>query len=301
VSLAERGARVRIERRPAMTDIGGQNIIPGIPKSFPVGDVSKKTAKLAGKVPERVDAGLLPQAPQTSLRARLIEISVRAEAVQRSAGAIRKALEALSSIEDTIRFARDAAEEARSARGLPDGAVSTLQGQVDLAINCVDCLASKAQFGGQDLFTGDCCLEVDGERVRLPRLSSQTLGTTAGMGWDYAFRAGRVEYSQSIASASSGGPNSLAFWADGATEALAAGLDRVQELKGALERFYEKQILPRVSDLAVTMANALASDSREGDLDRVMEMLGEVRREFHRSAPDGPSAERAGSVLRLLQ
>jgi hypothetical protein len=282
-----------------MAEITGPNVTPGAGRQLPAG----QTDSTSGRKSQKSQAAGAPPAAAVSqaeaIRKVLAEVGARAETIQRSALAAQRAIETLGEIEDAIVFALDAAKEATAARGLPEGALGALQGQVDLAITSVDRLAAGAACGGARLFDGKFAVEAEGERIALPQLSSQFLGGATKA--EITHSGDGVEYSQSIASAASGGPNSLLFWADGAAQALSTGLATVRELKASVESFYNQRILPSAGNLAVTLANTLAAAPHGENVDEVMKALTGVRRELQRggAAPGGAGAAR--SVLRLLE
>ncbi len=235
------------------------------------------------------------------LRARILEIGMQAQKVQRAACAVSEAISRLASMEETLLFALEAAQEAKAARTLPAEVVDRLQAQVDLALNCVDYHARNAAFGGEKLFSGNVSIEMGNERLELPALSSGRIGGWRG---DAAFaraESGAVEYSQSVASVASGGPNSLAQWAHGAAMALEAGLRQVRRVKNSVETFYNENVLPEVGGLAVTLANALATGSRGESFDEATALLSQVRDELQQSGLDPATLGDGKGVLQLLE
>lgn len=238
------------------------------------------------------------------LCARIREIGTEAEGVQVAAGSTCRALDALASIEEALVFALDAASEARDARSLPEDALLELQKQVDLAVNCVDAFAEEASFGKRQLFCGESRVESSRQRLHLPRLSSETIGDVSVSGAMPRLKAewpvAKVEYSKSVASASCGGPNCLMFWADGATTVLSAGVEQVRAMQETLSEFYHSEVLPSVKDLAVTVANALASEFRVEDAEEVTRLLQSLRREMEKSGKAASPPAPREMVLRLL-
>jgi len=208
------------------------------------------------------------------LRARLKNLADRAQKVQLAACRISRALDALGRIEQSLSFALEAAHEARQARTLPAGALEALQSQVDLSIGGADWEATGASFGGNRLFSGAVRIECGGQDVQLPALSAASIGGN----WVTSMAAvrvetGEIEYSQSVASVFSGGPNCLEQCAEGAVMALSAGLDHVRGLAARLQRFHETAILPAAGELAVALANAVASETAPGNLDEAAALL----------------------------
>jgi len=285
-----------------MTEIRGHKVGQG-PSLPPVGGPSepesgRKPYEAAGQA-ESPDSMTFAYAGP---RAELADISTSVLAVQRSAGAVRKALATLEEIDAAMVFALDAAQEATAARSLPGRVVDALQFQLDLAINCIDAAASRASFGESLLFDGAFSLDAGDRQAALPRVSTLDLGSAGTPGMDsWGAHETSVQYSQSIASAASGGPNSLADCADGAARAFAAGLARVREIRQALTAFHEEAIVPRARELAVTLANTVASGSGTGSIDEATKVLSAVRRELQRSSSETAGVDRADSVLRLLE
>ncbi len=282
-----------------MTDIRGDQLHSTSAPGAPFDRVEMRGAPHASSAPSAASPGdkLLSF---NSIRVEMLRIAERAESLQKNAGVVRTAIETLGRMEDTIRFALDAATEAVTARSLPDGAVKALQNQLDLAVHNLDHTISMAVAAGAPLFSGDFEITLDQETLSLPRLGAHLLGGLSGFESFSSAAADAVPYSQSIASAASGGPNSLACCCDGAAGALRAGLEKIRDIKGSLERLYRERILPGVSDIAVTMANALASQHSRDDLDEVYALIADVRMEFDEEPLAGDSA-RAQSVLRLLE
>lgn len=275
-----------------MASVHGQSIPSGIPPlSGPVrGDVDALTRL-------RKDAGaarLAGEAEPGSLRARVLEIGVRAESVQHAASAARTALSALGSMEEALLFALEAASEAKSAITAPDADLDVLQKQVDLAISCVDGHAQGACFGGEELFGGGGCIVVGQERLELPVLGSVLIGGSPDA------QEGGVEYSQSVASAASGGPSSLEHWADGAALALEAGLGQVRELRATVDGFYSGKVLPAVGAIAVSLANALATETDNENLESATALLAEIRSELATGGGGEAAVGDGKGVLRLL-
>ena len=278
-----------------MSDIRGREVTGGTPAGPPVQRADAAARRKAVEAPAQSDP---TQAASSHLRARLMELGATAETLQRNAVALQKAISTLDNLHDTLRFALDAAKEAMSGRTVAPGAVDQLQQQLDLAINAIDCEAAGCSFAGTRLFDGAFSVELDGEKVSLPKLSAQDLGGPPSGTWqDYS--SGRIEYSQSVASAASGGPNSLSMWAEGAAGVFTAALGKVGMLKASLDEFYGRTILPRAATLAVSMANALASNPRLEDASHVAEILAQLESGLRTSgaAADG----RPSNVLRLLE
>jgi len=239
-----------------------------------------------------------------SLRAGMMEIADRAERLQQGACAALEAGRALGEIREALVFALEAAREAKHARTLPPDALQGLQDQVDLALTSVDGVAKGAKFSGRQLLGGGFAIEAGGGRLELPSVSSHNLGG-AKVGFlgepNAAPTAGSVEYSQSIASVGGGGPNSLTVCADGAVDALEAGLAEVRALEASVERFYGERILPQAADLAVSVANAIASVPGRDDLEAVISLLVEVKADFQKLGGRGAAASNGREVLRLLE
>lgn len=282
-----------------MTDMRGPSVSPNTPTGPLPSRVESRGPRRPAAAPP---VGSAPaQEGQLDTRALFAQISARALSVQRCASAARKAIETLGQIEDAFVFALDAAKEAETARSLPEEAVSSLQAQLDLAVSCVDCVASRATYADKAIFAGDFALEVDSERYEVPQLSSRALGGSASAGGAWASYGVGLQYSQSAASTVSGGPNSLLVWAGGAANALAAGLAKVREVRQGLEAFYENKIVPRVAALAVALANGVASETNAGSLAEATSILGEIRRELQKSPYGATGVKRSDGVLRLLE
>jgi flagellin-like hook-associated protein FlgL len=280
-----------------MSDIRSRDVTGGTPASSPVQRADAAARRKAVEAPAVAQSDPMQTVP-SHLRARLMELGATAETLQRNAVALQKAIGTLDNLQNTLRFALDAAKEAATGRTMAPGAVDQLQQQLDLAINSVDCEATSCAFSGQRLFDGAFSVELDGEKVSLPRLSAQDLGGPPSGTWqDYSSE--QVEYSQSIASAASGGPNSLSMWAQGAAGVFTAALDKVSTLKNSLGSFYDQTILPQAAKLAVSMANALASNPRLEDASHVAEILAQLKSGLRTNgaAEDG----RPANVLRLLE
>ncbi|MCD6405812.1 MAG: hypothetical protein J7M19_08290 [Planctomycetes bacterium] len=285
-----------------MADLQGK---PVSPRVTPTPGALRPELDLLGHLREAAEAAQPPEdegQEASPLRARVLEIGMRAQKVQRAACAASEAMSRLALMEETLLFALEAAREARAARTLPAAVIDGLQTQVDLALNCVDCHARSAAFGGEMLFSGSVSIEMGDQHLELPSLSSGHIG--GGWRGDAVFAAvhsGTVEYSQSVASVSSGGPNSLAQWADGAAMALEAGLSQLQRIKGSVEAFYNEKVLPEVGALAVTLANALATGSGGESLDEATALLSHVRDELQQSGLGQATLGDGKSVLRLLE
>ncbi len=277
-----------------MSEMNGPDPAPGL--ATPAANLRPELLAL------RKLRGALPAAgspePQTPLRAKIMEIGRSAEAVQLAAGVVCRAVDALEQMERALAFALDSALEARSARSLPEAAVEQLQGQVDLAINTVDRVASEASFGGRRLFVGR---PVGG--VTLPRLSAAAIGmrkvsdVLAPTPGDCSTRP--ADYSQSVASAGSGGPNSLANWAAGAAMVLSGGAREVATLRRQLVDFYNNSVVRSVKDIAVSISNAIAATSQPHDVEEAMRLVEEAHGAFNEDAP-GPDVLSGEGLLRLL-
>jgi len=287
-----------------MTEMGTPDVtggaIPPISQGHPeLKAISKLTSALKQTHAEDATAG-------SSLRARMREIGRKAERVQITAGTACQALEVLSNIEDALAFALEAAREAGATRSLPHEALEELQKQIDVAVHCIDGLARQASFAGSRLFCGETSVGLARDRLQLPKLSAECLGTTVVTGMFAARKSTaaqkdlRIEYSQSLASVASGGPNSLAFWADGAVTVLGAGLEQVRDIKRSVAHFYRRDVLPAVKDLTVTVANALAIDAHVENLEEVQRLLAQLRKELSTGKARGTAGVPGNNVLKLL-
>lgn len=235
------------------------------------------------------------------LRLRLGEIGARAEELQHAAGEAGHAVDALSAMEDTLYFALEAAREARGARTLPGEVLEELQKQVDLAVTGLERCCREAAYRGSELLRGGRAIQVGGENFQLPRLSAAGIGGNwVAVSDGSGVSTGEVEYSQSVASVLSGGPNCLERSADGAAMSLESGIEQVSRLRAAVEDFCERTIVPAVGELAVTLTNALACESAPGSFEEAARLLEQVKDDLQAS-PDSSAAKNPRSVLRLLE
>jgi len=258
---------------------------------------------VAGRLKESMQA-LEPAASSgdPALRARLAEIGARAQKLQVTAGAAWQATEALSNMEQALSFALDTAREARDARSLPEAALAQMQKHVDLAINTVDGLAAEAAFGGRKLFDGGMTLDAGGKTLGLPKISSSSIGSSRARLSDAEtldVEAASIDYSKSVASAGAGGPNSLSFWADGAVTVLEDGIKQIERLRGGIEEYRGGAINPAVNDIDVMMSNALATEPHGADLEQIVALLADVKKDLGAEATSlaAPNGE---GVIKLL-
>lgn len=252
-------------------------------------------------IPEglRTKAAGVDKGPSDGIRAGVRRIADTAEGVQLAACRLCEALEALGRIGESLEFALEAAREALQARTLPGSALEGLQNQVDLALTGIDWKAESASFAGGDLFTGGAGIECRGERLELPALSCASLGGNwVGSMAALRVETGEIEYSQSVASVLAGGPNSLEQWANGAVMALSAGLEHVKSISGGLQEFYESRIMPAAGELAVALANVLASAPGPQNLEQAWALLDGIGGEMDEGST-GAAADGRG-LLELL-
>ena len=230
--------------------------------------------------------------PSGDLRAGVRRIADTAQEVQLAGCRLCEALDTLGRIGESLEFALEAAREAQQTQTLPSSVIEGLQGQVDLALTGIDRQAESASFAGGELFTGGADIECGGERLDLPALSCASIGGN-WVGSMVALRVetGAIEYSQSVASVLAGGANSLEQWADGAVSALSAGLEHVRSISGTLREFYDSRIMPAAGELAVALANILASESSPQNLEQAWALLdgisGEMNEGSALAAADG--------------
>lgn len=282
-----------------MTDMQASNVTPAAP--LPVaprageGGWQRPPVSIDDLVPANLPA-------DAAFRARLREIGVSAQQAQVAAGTAWRAQETLSAIQQAMNYALDVAREARDAQSLPDEALASMQKQIDLAISTVDGLAGAASFAGRQLFDGSTTLEVGGKRLELPKVSSSSIGSCRVRPVSDAETAdvagGTVDYSKSIASAGSGGPNSLSFWAGGAVTALEDGIRQIQRCAAAVQGFRAATIDSAVNSVDVMLANAVAAGSQGAGLDAVVTLLASVRKGLDASVAPAASSE---GVVRLLE
>ncbi len=259
-----------------MVEIEGQSG----PSSFPP---ASRAHRVRLEIPERVAEAALDQGASASseLRARIRTVADRAEAVQLAACRLTRAIDALEAIEQGLFFALEAAREALQAQTLPEEAVRALQSQVDLALGGVDWESTHASFGGLSLFTGSLSIECGEEKVDLPALSTASLGGSwvTSMAAEY-LDTGEIEYSQSVASVIDGGPNCLEQHADGAVMALSAGIEHVRALRDELQGFNESMVLPAAGEIAVALANVIASRTTPESLSEAAALLEDMTGEI---------------------
>lgn len=282
-----------------MAPLQGRPISSGI---GPTQSASRPEIDVLHRLQKAAEATRAQAKEGSSLRVRILQIGVEAEKIQHAACSASEALERLGSMEETLSFALDAAREARNVRTLPVAVLENLQKQVDLAVSCVDCHAQQASFSGSRLFRGGSSIEVGRERFELPSLSSRYIGgnwVSSASPWQVD--TGEVEYSQCVASVATGGPNSLEQWADGAANALEAGLAHLGRLRGSLEAFYNANVLPAVSELAVTLANAVATDFKTEGFEEATALLAEIGSELGAAGPGTAAGGEGKGVLRLLE
>ena len=278
-----------------MTDIQGHNVTPA-GRAMPA---AQGAARRPGKTAAGAKDAAAAQPEQQDLRrAVLAAVSARAATAQRCALAAKTAIEVLSQVEGAVAFALDAASEASSMRTLPDEAVNLLQWQVDTAVSAVDSLCGGAACGGERLFDGRFTLRGGGGEFKLPEVSSRSLGGASRA--EIRMWGDGVEYSQSIASAATGGPNGLSYFAGGAAQAFSTGLAKVREIREGVARFYDERVVPALSDAAVALANVLAVETHPPDVAEVARLFDGLRGD-PAAARETAAAPQAGAVLRLLQ